>query len=76
MNVIRDKVLEMFLIKSVDIYAPLASKFEDFFDELQRKGTIKSSGQANDFLSPDYLPTNYRKVDKLYEKSMGPADLD
>ena len=27
MTVVRDKVLEMFLIKSLDIYAPLASKF-------------------------------------------------
>lgn len=66
MPVIRDKVLEMFLIKSLDIYAPLATRFEDFFDELTQRGIIKSSGKASDFLSPDYLPANYRKVDKLY----------
>jgi len=75
MTVIRDKVLEMFLIKSLDIYTPLAGKFEDFFDDLTRRGVIKSSGQ-NDFMSPDYLPHNYKKVDKLYERNMGASDLD
>ena len=41
------------------------------------KGIIKSSHpNANDFFSPELLSVNYKKLDRFYDKNMGPSDLD
>lgn len=74
--VFREKVLEMFSIKTHDIYASLATTFENFFEmELVKKQIIKIHPPF-DFLSPDLLMTNYRRLDKFYEKNMNGIDLD
>jgi hypothetical protein len=66
----------MFAIKTIDIYTSLANSFENFFEgELIKKGVIKTH-QNLDFLSPDLLQANYRRLDKYYEKNMNGIDLD
>ena len=53
MITLRDKILEMFSIKTMDVYSSIASKLEHFFDkELLSKGIVKSSAQSDDFFSP------------------------
>jgi hypothetical protein len=54
----------------------LATTFENFFEmELIKKGIIKTHSNI-DFLSPDLLMANYRRLDKFYEKNMNGIDLD
>ena len=66
----------MFSIKTVDIYSSLATTFENFFEiDLIKKGIIKTHSNI-DFLSPDLLMANYRRLDKFYEKNMNGIDLD
>lgn len=73
---IRDKVLEMFSIKTMDIYTSLANMFENFFEiDLMKKGVIKSQ-RNGEFLSPDMIQANYKRLDKFYEKNMNGVDLD
>jgi hypothetical protein len=43
--------------------------------ELVKKQIIKIHPPF-DFLSPDLLMTNYRRLDKFYEKNMNGIDLD
>ena len=82
MPVIRDKIMELFSIKTIDIYTSIGGKLESFFEEelmdrRGKKGVIKVSGRdQTDFLSPELMYSNYKKLDKFYEKNMGPEDLD
>ncbi|CAM5999445.1 unnamed protein product [Sphagnum balticum] len=39
-------------------------------------GVIKCSPGKQDFLSPELMPHNYKRLDRRYEKLMGPDDLD
>jgi hypothetical protein len=41
-----------------------------------KKGVIKVSKDQTDFLSPELINANLRKLDKFYERNMGPSDLD
>jgi len=67
----------MFSIKTMEIFTSVATTFEDFFEnDLASKGVIKTSNHANDFLSPELLPVNYRRLDRMYEKTMAANDLD
>lgn len=75
--ILRDRVMEMFSIKTMDIYSSIAGKLEHFFEnELIIKGVIKNSPQVDDFFSPEMLPQNYKRLDKLYEKTMDVSSLD
>lgn len=40
------------------------------------KGVIKNSPQADDFFSPELLPQNYKRLDRVYEKTMDVNTLD
>ena len=78
MPVIRDKIMELFSIKTIEIYTSIGGKLEGFFEEelmdrRGKKGVIKVSGrEQTDFLSPELMYCNYKKLDTFYEKSMGP----
>lgn len=37
---------------------------------------IAKMKSENDWLSPSYIQDNYRKLDKIYMKSIDPQDLD
>lgn len=56
----------MFSIKTVEIYQSLAITFESFFDNDLIKRNILKTNHNYDFLSPDLLMTNYRRLDKYY----------
>jgi hypothetical protein len=43
--------------------------------DLIKKGVIKTQKNL-DFLSPELLQANYRRLDKFYEKNMNGIDLD
>lgn len=67
----------MFSIKTMDIFASVAHNFERFFEEeLINTGIIKCSNGKQDFLSPELIIMNYKRLDKRYEKTMGFNDLD
>lgn len=75
--ILRERVLEMFSIKTMDIYASVATAFEIYFDkELACRGIVKNSPHGTDFLSPELMNQNYRRLDKHYERSMNVNDLD
>ena len=39
-------------------------------------GVIKISPGKYDFLSPELINTNYKRLDLLYQKGLRPEDLD
>jgi hypothetical protein len=66
----------MFLIKNVDTYKLIASSFEEYFEELASTNVIKMSNGKTDFLSPDHINANYKKLDYQYQKTLTPEDID
>lgn len=54
----------------------ISAELEGFFQKLVERGVVKNTGDKTDFLSPDLINHNYRKLDKLYEKALTPSDLD
>jgi hypothetical protein len=69
---IQEKILEMFLIKNVDTYRLIASSFEEYFEGLINTNIIKMSNGKVDFLSPDNINPNYKKLDYSYQKALTP----
>jgi hypothetical protein len=70
-----EKVQAMFHIKQ-ECFAPIFEDLKNFFEhDLLEKKIIKSI-QGEDFFSPECLSNNYLRLDKLYQKSMGPNDFD
>ena len=64
-----------------DQYEGVATIFENYFydslvDSKTKTKIIKMSRDKNDFLSPEYLQSNYKRLDKFYEKSIESNDLD
>ena len=69
---IRDKITEaMILSKNSKEYGIIATALENYFydnlvDNKTKTRIIKMSRDKNDFLSPEYLQSNYKRLDKFY----------
>lgn len=75
---ILEKLFEVFKIDDVRSYKKIANEFDDYFEELVSHGIVRCSSSASmDFLCPELLNINYKKVDLRYQKSvaLGAADL-
>ena len=72
---ITEKVLEMYCIKEVQEYKVVAKHFEEYFGNLLERFS-KGSANKMDFFSPRHISANYNSLNKLYEKSIMPEDLD
>lgn len=66
----------MFLIKNIDTYRLIANSFEEYFDGLVSANIIKMSAGKTDFLSPDNINTNYKKLDYSFQKALTPEEID
>lgn len=73
---VQEKVLEMFLIKNVDTYRLIAASFEDYFEALVSASTIRMTNRKTDFLSPEFINANYKKLDYQYQKNLSHDDID
>lgn len=73
---IKEKLLEMFCIKDLAEYKERAKEFEEHFGWLRDKGIIKNTPNKMDILSPEHINTNYKRLDRHYEKNLNPDDLD
>ena len=54
-----------------DLYEGIATIFENYFydnlvDSKTKTRIIKMSRDKNDFLSPEFLQSNYKRLDKFY----------
>ena len=66
----------MFCIKDLREYGEVAQLFEEYFNHLLDKSIIRGSGNKTDFLSPENLVMNYKKLDRHYDKRINPQELD
>jgi hypothetical protein len=67
----------MFLIKNIEVYKNIASKFESFVLQMIDKQIIKQGNHGKqDFLSPELINLNYKKIDYIYQKNLTPNELD
>lgn len=73
---VQEKVLEMFLIKTIDTYRLIAGSFEDYFNGLAHSNILKFSAKTMDFLSPEHINLNYKKLDYSFQKALTPEDID
>jgi len=69
-RVIKEKVLEIFCIKDLSEYSRIAEAFEKYFNQMIDKWSFKMSDDNFDFLSPEFITLNYKKLDKYYEKNL------
>ena len=49
---IKEKILDIFLIKNLDTYYSIAKSFEEYFQKMVTNKIIKVSPNKIDFLSP------------------------
>lgn len=73
---VKEKVLELFIIKDTGVYVPIANSFEDYFNGLVSTNVIRVTPGKTDFLSPDNINLNYKKLDYAFQKALTPEDID
>lgn len=73
---IHEKILEFFLIKNLDFYKNIAERFENYFSYLKNKEVIKIPQGKENFVSPELIQGNYKRMDSYYEKKLDYNYLD
>jgi hypothetical protein len=69
---IQEKVLETFLIRNVETYKVIADSFEGYFESKVDSGVVKMTQKKTDFMAPEFINGNYKKMDYQYQKSLTP----
>jgi hypothetical protein len=72
---IKERILDLFLIKHMETYKNIAERFEAYFQHLQKNNVIKMTGKDN-FLSPELINANYKRFDHFYQKKLNFNHLD
>lgn len=63
-------MLEIFCIKDLNEYSKIANSFEEYFNSMLDRNMVKMNEEKWDFLSPENIQINYRKLDKYYDSSI------
>lgn len=74
---ILNKLFQIFIIDDVSSFKAINSLVDDYFDGLiSREGLKCTDFDCYDFLSPNLINLNYRKIDLLYRKYHDPNSID
>lgn len=66
----------MFSIQDYETYKLSVSDFDDYFETLLQTNILKNTSDKIDFFNPELININYKRLDAVYQKRLGPNDLD
>lgn len=67
--------MEIFCLRDVDEFKKFGKLFDEFFYNNMDNMVAKMKSEK-DLLSPVHIQDNYRKLDRIYMKSIDPHELD
>lgn len=74
-KIIKEKIMEIFCLRDVDEFKKFGKLFDEFFYNNMDNMVAKMKSEK-DLLSPAHIQDNYRKLDRIYMKSIDPHELD
>lgn len=73
---IKSKVLKIFIVKDITQYRKIATAFENYLNNMRENKMLKMNDEKWDFLSPENIDTNYKRLDKYFGQNQNIEDID